>query len=128
MHEYSIMSSMVSALLDEVKGKKIQKIKSVHVEVGELTFLNPDSLDFAFGILAVDTILEGAALEVDEIKASIRCEKCGYTGSVSYTNDPAFHFNIPVITCPECNGRPEIVKGKEIVITSIRAEEVEDEG
>ncbi len=124
MHEYSIMSSMVSALLDEVKRKGIQKISSVQIRVGELTFLNPESLDFAFGVLVAGTVLEGAKLEVDEVKASIQCEKCGYTGSVTYTDDPAFHYNIPIITCPECNSRPEIVKGKEIVITSVKKEEI----
>ncbi len=127
MHEYSVMSSLVGSLLDEVRSRNLHGIRYVHIKVGELTFLNPDALGFAFDVLASGTVLEGAELVVAEVKASVRCGNCGYEGRVNYADDPAFHYNVPVISCPECGERPEIAGGKDITIIGVRVEEREDE-
>ncbi len=129
MHEYSVMNQLVAALLDELEEERdnIERIKEVKIEVGELTFLGEDQLKFAFETLSKDTILEGADLDVNSIESEVRCENCGYEGEINYSNDPAFHYNVPIISCPECDSKPEIIKGKETKIVGVTAVEKEEE-
>ncbi len=127
MHEYSVMNQLVSALLDELDGRDVDRVKEVRIEVGELTFLGEDQLKFAYETLGKDTILEGSKLKVESVKAKVKCEECGYEGGVEYSEGPAVHYNVPVISCPECDSKPEIAKGKETKIVGVTAVEEEDE-
>lgn len=126
MHEYSVMKQLVSALLDELEGRDIYKVKEVRLEIGELTFLGEDQLSFAYEVLGKDTILEGSKLNVKEIEAKVRCDECGYEGGVEYSDEKAFHFNVPVISCPECGAKPKVIQGKETKIVGVTAEEEEN--
>jgi len=123
------MNQLMTALLDELgqEKKNIERIKEVRIEVGELTFLGADQLKFAFEALGKDTIAEGAELNVIKIDSEVRCDDCGYEGGINYSNDPAFHYNVPIISCPECDSKPEIVKGKETKIVGVTAVEKEEE-
>ncbi|MBS3781991.1 MAG: hydrogenase maturation nickel metallochaperone HypA [Candidatus Thermoplasmatota archaeon] len=117
------MNQLVSALLDELEGRELDAIKEVRIEVGELTFLGEEQMKFAYETLSRDTILEGSELNIDSIPSKIRCEECGYEGSVNYSDGGYAHYNIPVINCPECDSKPEIVKGKETKIVGVTAVE-----
>lgn len=120
------MRSLVSALLEELKGRDIDRVKKVTVEIGSLTFLSHEAMDFAYEATTKDTVLEGSSMEIIEKKAEVRCSECGYEGEVEYSDDPAFHYNIPVISCPECGAKPEITQGKETTIVGVTAVEEED--
>ena len=123
MHEYSVMNQLVSALLEELKGRDIHKVKEVQIEVGELTFLGTEQLKFAYQTLSQDTILEGSELDIEEIKSRINCSECGYEGGVNYSNKSSVHYQVPVISCPECDSKPKIVQGKETKIVGVTAVE-----
>ena len=118
------MKQLVSALLDELEDKEIGKVKEVRVEIGDLTFLGAEQLKFAYEVLSKDTILAGSELNVIEKQAKIKCEECGYEGDVEYSDDPAFHYNVPVISCPKCGAKPKVIQGKETTIVGVTAEEV----
>jgi len=125
MHEYSVMKQLVSSLLDELEEKNVKKVKEIRIEIGELTFLGEQQLKFAHEVLSKDNSLEGSQLKVKTKDAKVKCDNCGYEGGVSYSNDPGFHFNIPVISCPECGEKPDVIQGKETMITGVIAEEVD---
>lgn len=121
MHEYSVMSQLVSALLEELDGRDINRVKEVRIEVGELTFLGHDQLKFAYETLSKETVLEGSDLNIEEIKSSIKCDECGYEGGVNYSDRTSVHYQVPVISCPECDAKPSIVHGKETKIVGVTA-------
>ncbi|MFW6038644.1 MAG: hydrogenase maturation nickel metallochaperone HypA [Candidatus Saliniplasma sp.] len=125
MHEYSVMKQLVAALLDELQDKEIDKVKQVRVEVGDLTFLGENQLKFAYEVLSKDTILEGSELKVLNKPAKIHCSRCGYEGGVKYSDDHSFHYNVPVLSCPECDSKPEVIQGKEMTIVGVTAQEVD---
>ncbi len=127
MHEYSIMSQLVSALIEELDEKHNYKVKTVHIEVGEFTFLEPSALEFAFSVLIKDTVIKGASLEVKTIRSKIECGDCSYIGPVKYSEEPAFHLNIPIISCPECGSKPTLISGKETIIRNLTVTEEDDE-
>jgi hydrogenase nickel incorporation protein HypA/HybF len=81
----------------------------VKVEVGEMAMVNPDQVKFLFDTIAEeDPLFSGAVLDCTLIKPRTRCT-CGYEGSEIYV-------------CPSCGGLPEIMKGREIVVTNIEIE------
>lgn len=121
------MSQLVSALLDELDGRDIDRVKEVRIEVGELTFLGNDQLKFAYETLTQETILENSELKIDEIESKIACSECGYEGGVNYSDKTSVHYNVPVLSCPECDAKPEVVQGKETQIVGVTAVEEEDE-
>lgn len=127
MHELSVMSQLVSALLDELDERDIEKVAEVKIEIGELTFLGEDQLKFAYETLSQENILEGSELKITKLNSKISCPECGYEGGVNYSEDPALHYDIPIINCPECDSEPEIIQGKETKIVSVKAEEEKDE-
>ncbi|MFW6064496.1 MAG: hydrogenase maturation nickel metallochaperone HypA [Candidatus Natronoplasma sp.] len=123
MHEYSVMNQLVSALLEELAGRDIDRVKEVRIEVGEMTFLGHEQLKFAYETLSQDTILEGSELNIEEIKSKVKCDECGYEGDVDYSDKTSVHYQVPVISCPECASKPTIVKGKETKIVGVTAVE-----
>ncbi len=127
MHEYSVMNQLVSALLDELEERNVNRVKEVRIEVGELTFLGEDQLKFAYETLGKDTVLEGSELKVKSVKSEVKCEECGYEGGIDYSERPEVHYDVPVISCPECGSKPGIIKGKETKIVGVTAVEEEDE-
>ena len=119
MHEYSIMMDIVQAAIKAMEGYEVENVETVHLEVGELTFLNPEQLKFSFRILTEDNVLSGAELMIKELKAEIRCPSCGYKGGLPEDLEE-IHFGVPRIFCPQCKGKVELLRGRECVLRNIK--------
>jgi len=122
MHEFSIMSQMVQILLAEVEKNKLISVSRVKLAVGDLTFLGEDQLKFCYEVLARDNILNGSELEIEKVEPEIRCTACAYTGNLEYQEANEFHFRLPQFTCPKCNGKVDIIKGKDCIICEVTGE------
>ncbi|MDD3492507.1 MAG: hydrogenase maturation nickel metallochaperone HypA [Candidatus Thermoplasmatota archaeon] len=121
MHEFSTMASVVAAVREEGRKHRADRICRVGLEVGALTFLNPEQLHFAFGILTRDTEVEGATLDIATVPPEVRCP-CGYAGDARYEERQDFHLRIPTLRCPRCGQPVEIVRGRECRITEVEIE------
>lgn len=119
MHEYSIMMDIVQAALTALEDYDVENVESVVLDVGELTFLNPEQLRFTFKVLTENNMLSGSELVITELKAEIKCLSCGYEGGLP-DNVEEIHFGIPRIFCPRCKGRVELLRGKECILRNIR--------
>ncbi len=62
MHEFSIMTDKVKAALKSIASYEIENVEKVFLDVGELTFLNPVQMQFAFKVLTQDNALKGEDL------------------------------------------------------------------
>jgi len=116
------MSSIVEAVLQELEKHDIEKVEAVDMVVGELTFLGEDQLQFAYEIIARDTILEGSKLNIIPEKIEIKCNSCGYVGPVNYIHN-GDHYSHPDLTCPKCGAGVEIIKGKSAMVRSLQVVE-----
>jgi hydrogenase nickel incorporation protein HypA/HybF len=88
----------------------------VHLRVGALRQVVPDSLAFYFEIVARDTLCEGAVLEQELIAARLRCESCATEWEV----------DAPAFRCPGCAGAEvAVVCGNELEVESIDVEQQE---
>ena len=80
MHEVSVVSDIVSAILRELENYNVEKVEEVVLVVGEMTSLGQEQLEFAYEIVTKDTKLEGSKLVIENEKIRVRCESCGYEG------------------------------------------------
>ncbi len=118
MHEMGIAMEIVeiaiSSIPDDIKNARVER---VNLKVGKMSAIVVESLRFCFEIVAKDTLLSGAKLNVEEIPVVVRCRECNFEWTV----------NEPVFTCRECkSGLIDIVSGRELDITSI--EVVDEQG
>ena len=99
MHEYSVASELISALLPRIEDHP-GRVRAVILVKGELRILSDEAMLNAFDLLARETRLEGAELVIEPVEVRVRCGACGYEGAAEHVREEAFHFAIPILSCP----------------------------
>ncbi|MBN2733429.1 MAG: hydrogenase maturation nickel metallochaperone HypA [Methanomicrobiaceae archaeon] len=113
MHEYSIAYDIFATAKKVAEDNSATIVKKVYIDVGEMTMINPEQVIFLFETMCEEeSLFKDCKIESRTVPVKSVCP-CGYTGSEKYV-------------CPECGLLPEIVEGKEVVVTNIEIE-VEDE-
>lgn len=120
MHEGTVTSQIVENVLREAQKRNAKRVLEVQIEIGKLTFLNPEQVRFWYETLIKDTILNGSKLVIEEKEGVVRCPECGYKGGFDYVDDPAFHTLTPTLNCPKCGGIVEIVGGRDCFIKRVK--------
>jgi hydrogenase nickel incorporation protein HypA/HybF len=109
MHEYSIAYDLYVTARKVAIENNATGVKKISVEVGKMAMVNPEQVVFLFNtIREEDPLFTHAILECDEQPPRTRCS-CGYAGD-------------EIFICPSCGALPELVKGREIVVTSVEIE------
>ncbi len=111
MHELGITQNIVAIVAEHAKGTKV---KRVILEIGKLSAIMPDAIEFCFDICSQGTILQGAVLEILEIPGLARCRQCG----------AEIHLEQPFGIC-DCGSKLlDLIAGEELKIKEIEIEEV----
>jgi hydrogenase nickel incorporation protein HypA/HybF len=74
MHELGITQEIVAIAAERAGGARV---KCVVVEIGRLTAVLPDAVQFCFETCAEGTPVAGARLEIIVVPALARCQACG---------------------------------------------------
>jgi hydrogenase nickel incorporation protein HypA/HybF len=116
MHELSVATSLVECAERAAADAGVTGVVAVHVRLGRLSGLVPDSLVFGFEVAAAGTSIAGARLVLERVEPLIWCPRC--EAAVALAAPTRFRC----VTC----GTPsaEIVAGKELELRSL---EVADE-
>jgi hydrogenase nickel incorporation protein HypA/HybF len=115
MHELSISSAVVQTAIDHAAGRQVSVVS---VRAGHLRQVVPRSLHFYFEIVARDTVVEGARLELEIVPARLRCTGC----------DHEWDVQTPAFRCPQCQGGDvTVLSGEELEVESIEVEDEERE-
>lgn len=118
MHEYGLMEDVVGVVTEEARRLDGKAVTRVCLDIGELSFASKESLETAFRALSPGTILEGAELVMAEVAARLRCESCGFQGSVKDAGlDEA--DRVPPWFCPRCGFPLAAVTGGGLVLREI---------
>lgn len=129
MHELSVMSQAIESIMKLAMQRRAQRVLSVHMQVGELTFLSHDQLEFGWQVLTANEgpPIEGAELTLEALEARGVCPSCGYTGALKVVELPDSHYTTPVLDCPSCGRRVDVTEGRDLIIRDIQMEVHDDE-
>ncbi|WP_427162277.1 hydrogenase maturation nickel metallochaperone HypA [Aliinostoc sp. HNIBRCY26] len=111
MHELGITQNIVAIVSEYAKGSKVSRVA---LEIGKLSAIMPEAINFCFDICTQGTLLEGATLEIIEIPGLAKCRQCG----AEFTIDKPFGL------CKCGSVHLDILTGEELKIKEIEVEEV----
>jgi hydrogenase nickel incorporation protein HypA/HybF len=111
MHELSLCRS-IHGIVDRARGER--RVRTVHLQVGRLRQVVPETLVHCWGLVTEDGPLDGSTLEVDHVPVVLHCEDCATDTTVE---------NVLLLTCGACgSGRVRPVTGEEFLVTSLDLE------
>lgn len=109
MHELSIAQGIVEICESSASGRRVT---AVCLEIGALSGVVPEALEFCFDACVQGTLLEGAVLEIEKICASGFCDKCCQTFPIDTYFD----------SCPVCSSFLAIRSGEEMRVKYLEVE------
>jgi len=110
LHELGITQSIVEIAERTAAKQQATKILSVTVEVGSLSGVVPEALEFCFEACTNGTLLEGAQLLIKRIPASARCCDCSRE----------FPLEELLACCPDCGSAAgELLSGEELRVKEL---------
>jgi hydrogenase nickel incorporation protein HypA/HybF len=115
MHEFGIATSIVEVIEHTVEKRRVKRVLTVTVEVGQLAMVNAEQLKFSFDVIVEGGPFEGAELKVETLPAIARCT-CGFEGALGDED----------YVCPTCGRMYELLEGRGICVKNIEVE-LEDE-
>jgi hydrogenase nickel incorporation protein HypA/HybF len=111
MHEMSIALAVVDQVEQAARSRHAHGVRHVHVDVGELAGVVPDSLGFCFELACAGTALEGCELIIRSVPGRASCAPCGRTWDTGLPPD---------MVCAQCRGAAgELLSGRELTITEV---------
>ena len=114
MHELAVTQNLVDIALDAAHAAGAEQIRIIHVVIGSLTGIAPESVQFYFDFLSRDTLAAGARLDLTMQPAQATCDKCGATFAVAPPLDGC---------CPHCGGAPaSVAGGNDLMVQSIEVD------
>ena len=111
MHEMSITQGIIDLCVEHAGGRRI---RSLDVEIGELSSAVPEAIEFCFEACSRDTLLEGARLNIFRVPGKGQCQECGQETPLAELYDP----------CGHCGGnRVTVVAGEELRVREIEVDD-----
>lgn len=111
MHEMALAEGVLQILEDAAREQQFTTVKTVWLEIGQLSSVEPEAMRFCFDAVIKGSLAEGARLEVIATPGEGQCLSCGKTVPLTVVYDP----------CPVCGGVPVTPTGG----TEMRIKELE---
>ena len=110
LHELSLTQSIVEIAIEHAHRENAVAIRSITIEIGALSGVMADAMEFAFDVCCKDTMAEGARLEIRHIRGLGRCMECREESEMDTLT----------YTCPQCGSLAlETVQGREMKFTEM---------
>lgn len=106
MHELSICTSIARIVGQHADGHPVAR---VHLRVGHLRQVVPDTLRYSWEVVVDGTPLAGSTLEIDHVPAVVECRTCGARTELS----------TPVFRCTCGSTDVAVASGDELLVTSL---------
>ncbi len=113
MHELSIIQNIIGIVSLEAGRSGANRVSEVHLEIGKLSGIEFDSLEFAVKSLAPGSVIEDAEIFIEKPEGMARCNSCGN----EFTLDSFIGY------CNSCSSFDlQIIRGRELRVKSITIE------
>lgn len=130
MHELAIVQKIIAAADKAAKENNIDRVSVLRLRLGQMAAAHPDQLNFGFATYAKGSRLEGAKLEIEEVKVELKCPKCGHLFGDARFNDHEFAHTVahaPMAytspNCPKCGANDAtVVHGQEMEMINLDGE------
>ncbi|HJX71618.1 MAG TPA: hydrogenase maturation nickel metallochaperone HypA [Bacteroidales bacterium] len=110
MHEFSIALNIVEIAIETARANDAETVNEVEVDVGDISGVVYEALEFALQSAIKGTILENSHFRLNRIRARVICNEC------RHDFEPTDF--LPV--CTKCGSSDiRIVRGKELKVKSI---------
>ena len=107
MHELALCTAIGGIVERHAGGRAVT---TVHVDVGALRQVVPDSLVFCWDLANAGTPWSESVLEVRQLPVQIECLDCGAEAQL----------DSPVLLCPACDSAAVVLRsGDQFLVTSI---------
>jgi len=107
MHEMSLTESVVEIALEEMRKAGASRVTRIVLDVGRLSAVVPEAMEFCFAAVSSGTAAEGAELKIERVAGAGWCLDCAKTVAL----DERFG------ACPECGGyKVQMTQGDEMKI------------
>ncbi|MDD2898209.1 MAG: hydrogenase maturation nickel metallochaperone HypA [Desulfuromonadaceae bacterium] len=111
MHEMSITQGIIDLCQEHACGRRI---RSIDVEIGQLSSTVPEAIEFCFEACSRETLLEGAQLNIIRTAGIGQCLEC-------CRETPLAELYAP---CQHCGGnRITVVAGEELRVREIEVDD-----
>lgn len=111
MHELSITQGIIDICEKHASGRRVL---SLDVEIGDLSGVVPDAIEFCFEACSRGTALEGASLNIIRIPGKGHCQDCGADTELSAVFGACSHCGSYLVT---------IKTGEEMRVKEIEVDE-----
>ena len=111
MHEYSLMLALLERVEEAAAAHHALAVHRVCVQVGDLSGVEPELLDSAFGIVRGGTICEHAVLDIERVAARWECATCRRALDAGER-----------LQCPSCGGPAALAAGDELLLGRLELE------
>lgn len=110
MHELSIVTSIINTAEKEVENNNGGKILEIFLEIGKLSGVEIQSLNFIWELCAKDSVLQDSKVTISEPEGRAKCGEC----ETEYALEKIYD------SCPKCNSPfKNIISGKELKIKKL---------
>lgn len=113
MHEMSLCEGVLQILEDHARSQGFEKVRTVWLEIGGLSGVEPEAMRFCFDAVMRDTLAHQARLEIIALPGQAWCMHCAKAVQVQQRFDP----------CPDCASyQLQITGGDEMRIKELEVE------
>ncbi len=113
MHELSLAESVLEIITESAREQHFQRVRSVVLEIGRLSAVEPDAMRFCFDVVMCGTLADGAKLEIIETPGEGSCLAC----------NAQFAMTEQYGLCPDCGSpRLQIIAGDRMRVKDMAVE------
>jgi len=109
MHELAITQSVVDMVVERTAGRRVGLVR---LDVGALSGVVPDAMQFCYELLTDGTSLEGSTLVIEQTPGAAHCRTCGQD----------FALDDLILLCPCGSADVDLVAGRELRVLSVELE------
>lgn len=113
MHEMALCEGVVEIIAQEAERQKFSRVRTVWLEIGALSHVEPEAMRFCFDAVSRGTVADGARFEVVSVPGSAWCMTCSETVPLARRYDP----------CPTCGGHQlQVTAGDDLRVKELEVD------
>lgn len=101
MHELGVISKLIESCERIARQNRASRIGYIKLEIGEASGVVSKYVRTLWAMGTKDTVLDGAELVIEDVRAMVQCEDCGEEFSLMDSADA----NNDKPCCPKCQSR-----------------------